>query len=136
VNAGSGGATKESLTWSVPFREGLRDMTAKHVATLGKTPVEALLASLFDLMATHGGNVLDGASRLRIDLEWPNDVPPASREYLRAQLLAEMQRQIVEILAAQTNALIAFQHRSFETIFHELASAASQSARKGSRKAN
>lgn len=127
---------KDSLYCSVPFREGLRDLSAQYLASLGKSAAEGLLAALFKLMAVDGGNVLDGAGSLRMEIDWPDDVPPASREYLRAQLLAQMQRQIINILAAQTKALIDFQHRSFETILHELVSAASQSVRKGTGAAN
>jgi len=77
-------------------------------------------------MATSGVEVLDAASRLAFDIEWPDAIPADAREQLRANLLHEMQRQISATLIAQTNALLAFQHRSFEVIFHEIAAAASR----------
>jgi hypothetical protein len=132
----SSGAVKDSLFCSVPFREGLRDVVNQRLAALGKSPVEQIFGALLELMGTQGSIVLDGAASSRLDIEWPNDVPAASREYLRAQLLAEMQRQIIDILDAQTNALIDFQNQSFALIFHQMAHVADQAARGGSTQAN
>jgi hypothetical protein len=77
-------------------------------------------------MGTYGLEVLGPASRMTFDIDWPNAIPDAAREQLRAGLLAEMQRHISATLITQVNALLAFQHRSFEVIFYEIAAAASR----------
>jgi hypothetical protein len=117
---------KESLSCAIPFRDRLQQCVDRTKSTIENPELRNLLIPLVELMATSGSEVLDVASRLAFDIEWPDAIPDAAREQLRAALLHEMQRHISATLIAQTNALLAFQHRSFELIFAEIAAAASR----------